>query len=1023
MPLGRTALSLSAACIVAIAVPAQAAGRQFQLTVPAGSLSGALQALARQTGGELLFSQESVRGLSTAGLRGRFSLEEGLQRLLSGTGLAARRTASGGFVIERRRLPAPAPDAATPASDQDPPIAEILITGRRTQNADIRRRENDIQPYRVTTRRQILQAHRDNLDQYFRSRITANAQVLPPSLLDEGETISEIDLRGLGSGATLVLVDGRRLPGIPASAFGFRQPDLNAIPLHAIERVESLTGTAGGIFGFGALGGVVNVVLARDYRGLDLHGTAGISARGDSGRLSLEGRFGFTPDGGRTDVMIYLSHSTSEPLATGQRDYAERDLADRFESAPERALIVRPRGNSVGVVAPISPELSFKPQFGGGSLGAAYTTLPIGFAGSPAEMARLLAERAGPPDLSLSEGQALSDLGSVGAATAAILNVRHRFGWGVEGYVDALFLDNRGRHLKRGDTGTMFVFADSPINPFNELVILEFPIADALDRKRSRFSTTRYTAGLVAGLPARWRGTAEATLGSTRTTALENSRAFLATFLGPPLGPDLNPLGNWDEFQRGLRQVLADGEIVSEQRARARSRYGEQSLRLAGPLFETAGGTVTLSLLAERRREKVPAYVSARRVDTPFGLIEARDPVAARSNATSSIYGELRAPLFGATAPVPLLNQLEVQLAARHDRLRIVFARDPFDPKPDEIARHVFHGTAFTAGAKTTPWPWLMLRASYATGAQPPPLDLLIGREAESDFSIGEDPKRGDSFLGTDSIFLHRTQGSPDLKTALASTWSVGAVLNPVGDNRPRVSIDYSRIRKLRDVAILFDQLVLDHEDFWPERIARGPMTDSDRARGYTAGPVTMLDARAMNAGSTTIDSVDAQLDWPLRFLGGRLRLYGAATVQMRNRKRQLFQDDLERAGFRDGPLKLRANGGADWSIRGTTVGVNLQYFSHYRISPAAYSPIGLDVDLQGSRWVRARTYIDLHAGRHFRLRNAGVLRGADIEVGLVNLFDQAPARETGFPIDGPGYSRYGDPRRRRIEVALSSEF
>jgi outer membrane receptor protein involved in Fe transport len=174
-------------------------------------------------------------------------------------------------------------------------------------------------------------------------------------LLDNGETVSEIDLRGLGSNGTLILLDGRRLPSIPTSdrPLSFRQADLNAIPLHAIARVETLTGTAGGIYGFGALGGVVNVILKRDYRGVDLHGTAGITSRGDARRLGLEGRIGFTPNEGRTDVMLYLGHTRSRPLLLGDRDYGLRDRVAINEFAPDvydtLARIGTYSSNSVGI--------------------------------------------------------------------------------------------------------------------------------------------------------------------------------------------------------------------------------------------------------------------------------------------------------------------------------------------------------------------------------------------------------------------------------------------------------------------------------------------------------------------------------------------------------------------------------------------------------------------------------------------------------------------------------------------------
>src|SRR5262249_38276166 len=150
-------------------------------------------------------------------------------------------------------------------------VPEIMVVGQRTQNADIRRFENDVQPYTVVAKAQIVNAHRDDVDQFFNSRITANTQAIPPSLSQSGDPLSAIDLRGLGPQNTPVLIDGRRMPQIPASASDFRQADLNAIPLHAIQRIEVLTGAAGGIYGFGALGGVVNVVLDRDSRGFELH--------------------------------------------------------------------------------------------------------------------------------------------------------------------------------------------------------------------------------------------------------------------------------------------------------------------------------------------------------------------------------------------------------------------------------------------------------------------------------------------------------------------------------------------------------------------------------------------------------------------------------------------------------------------------------------------------------------------------------------------------------------------------------
>jgi transposase-like protein len=159
------------------------------------------------------------------------------------TGLTTRRAASGALIVERG---ATAAESMTVYKD----VAEILVVGKRSQNVDFRRRENDVQPYQVATREQIVRAHRDNLDQFFRSRVTANAAIAPPSLLRTGQTNSQINLKILGAGQTLMLVDGRRLPLLPEGTLDFAQADISAIPLHAIDRVEMLTGSrAAGIAG------------------------------------------------------------------------------------------------------------------------------------------------------------------------------------------------------------------------------------------------------------------------------------------------------------------------------------------------------------------------------------------------------------------------------------------------------------------------------------------------------------------------------------------------------------------------------------------------------------------------------------------------------------------------------------------------------------------------------------------------------------------------------------------------------
>jgi outer membrane receptor protein involved in Fe transport len=1021
-----TLLRSAAAAAVVAAAPLQAAPAGQTISLRAGPLAQALHDLARQTGTSLLFAPESVRGLPAPRIRGRMSVERALARLLAGTNLAFRRVSGGSYVIE----PRPAAKADVPSLEEALSIPEILVTGKLTRNTDIRRREQDVQPYRVTTGRRIARAHRDNLEQYFRSRVTGNTQAVAPAQSNNGETFSEIDLRGLGPEATLVLVDGRRMPSILTSSlpYAFRQSDLTAIPIHAVERVETLTGTAGGIYGFGALGGVVNVVLDRDYRGAQVHATGGISSRFDSGRWALEGRLGFTPDGGRTDVMLYLGRSRSRPLRAGQRDYLLRD---------DRGL-----GNSVAVTTfSLQRNLVFKPEFGGSALGSDRSFLPVGVEGSAADVAALLTANAGRTDASLADGQKRSEIGSTADTDAAMLDIRHRAGGGIELFLDGLILRNRGLHRSFGSRATLFLQANSPANPFTTAIRVDVPLPSAATERRLETVTRRFTAGLVAELPFGWRGTGEATFGSARF----DSRSAAGSPTIDSFRQDLDAFRSWSALQSAAIAEAVDGFTAE----RLRSRYREQALRLAGPLFETPAGTTTLTLLAERRTEKVPGYGTEVKFDFDdrvFSWIN-----APRGTRTTSFYGELKAPLIDSGSSVPLLRGLELQLAVRREAQKVSFSRfpriaDPNDPDnfapppppppppPEDGEGEVlepepegpppivleprmepsFAATSFTAGAKVRPAPWLLLRGSYATGRLPPPIEGLIDVQRYDQDRSFRDPRRGGTPTTAYGYTLRKLGGSPDLEMVKASTLALGAVLMPMGETGPRLSLDFSRIRRTGDPYPLDDEIVLGREEEWPERVVRAPLTEEDREQGYTGGRILEIDVRAINGSSRLVRTLDAQLDWPMRFLGGELRLYGAATYQMRNSTRGGFEEAVDGVGYRTGPLRWRANGGFDWSRGPTEIGLNVQYFDRYRIS--ALGEFDPPIDRQGSAWIPAQAYVDLYAVRRLSLGR----REVSLNLGIVNLLDKSPPRETGVG-DRPGFSRYGDPRRRRFELVLSA--
>ena len=1004
--------------MLAISSPIRAQGYVFPIDIRSGLLDISLKDLMHQTGAELLFDPHLLVAHRSPRVRGRLSVQAALQRLLAGTDLDQRHTRSGVWIIERQ-LPQGAP---APEELAEP---EILVVGHRSQDVDIARRENDIQPYQVSRGEEIVRAHRDNLDEFFRSRITPDIAMRPPALRSSGETNSEIDLRGLGPDQTLILVDGRRLPGIPTSGFSLRQPDINAIPLHAIDRVETLTGTAGGIYGFGGLGGVVNVVLRHDLHGLELHGTTGITARGDARRLDLEGGIGFSPDGGRTEVSAYFGHTAQQPLLEGQRGLALRGREASYRNDPADTLEFL-RFNAVTVSTVFNQPLVFKPAYGGATLGSFFTYLPRGFAGTSADLVATLTGNAGKLDLHPTDEENASDLTATPTTSSAIITVRHDFGGGVEAYLDALILRNRGRFHNREVSGSTSLNPGSPLNPFQNTLLITFPPVPDDDYDKIRISSDRYTAGLILPLPFHWKATVEASFGASSYHAENGS---LGTYIGPfeiddTTSPDFNPFGNWAAFQRSQAPYQYDFTDTEA----FHNRYREQSLRLAGPAFRTAAGPATLTMLLQNRAEKVPGFA--------LGGASSEDPdpeyayYGAHSSVTRSAYAELDAPLIADAASFPLLRGLTVQIAARYDSEGFALPPEIGSLDPQELHSSSVHsrlsGTTYTAGAKVLPLPWLLLRGSYATGQQPPTLQRVENVvQVSDDLEFLQDPKRGNAYFDDMGTYTILAGDSPNLTTIHASTLALGVVINPRGVGGPRVSIDYSHIRRRGDYLTLDPDTVLAHEDYWPQRVTRAPLTDADRAKGYTVGAVTMIDARATNGGRLDAEAIDGRLDWTVPAGSGTLHLYGSTTLQLRETEYALFQAPQAYVGFIDGPLRWHANGGGEWTVRRTTIGANVQYYGHYRIASSAEAALGiadLSEDPQGSRYVKAQAYVDLFVSRRFPVHWAGKDRDVSVDLAVVNLFDHAPPYQED-EYQGSMFSPYGDPRMRRFELTLNANF
>ncbi|MEO0972225.1 MAG: TonB-dependent receptor [Pseudomonadota bacterium] len=162
-----------------------------------------------------------------------------------------------------------------PAIAQDEEVEEVVVTGSRLNTNSNLQAPNP-----------VLQISSEEIDSRGTVRVEDLTNVLPQVFAGQASEVSNgatgtatLNLRGLGSIRTLVLIDGRRLPfGSSTSS----SADLNLIPTQMIERVEIVTGGASAVYGSDAIGGVANFILRKDFEGVEFESQGGFYQAGNN---------------------------------------------------------------------------------------------------------------------------------------------------------------------------------------------------------------------------------------------------------------------------------------------------------------------------------------------------------------------------------------------------------------------------------------------------------------------------------------------------------------------------------------------------------------------------------------------------------------------------------------------------------------------------------------------------------------------------------------------------------------------
>jgi iron complex outermembrane receptor protein len=553
------------------------------------------------------------------------------------------------------------------------PIQKVEVTGSRIKRAAA----EGALPVTVVTRQQLEDSGSNTIAEFIRTSTFSSTGQFRPQSGSSAQSWSGANLRGLGSSRTLVLVDGRRVaksPNVGDAA------DMNSIPMAAVERIEILTDGASAIYGSEAIGGVINIILRKDFDGVAFSYEKTNPKIKGGDREAASALVGMTSEKGR---MIAGISKTSRDIIY-VRDY--------------------PWGAATGAS---SYANTFYEALDDGSGGKFANIGTKGFRGN--------AGSCNFPDqgfyVRASTGRCVYDFNLVAADEAATgtVSVFARGEYNISSdwtaYMNASNTNNTsfGRFAPVPDS--ILVKAGSPNNLSttpNQDVFLAHRFAAAGNRDT-------FTDGNLTDMAIGIKGSAmgfDLDVGARRTVnkIVETGRGFVVkglatTAINSGAYNIVNPFANTDAVLKSITTTTGRDSKFASTEVYATATHD---------LFSMAGGTSALYVGAEHRKEDF--------ADIYDSLSEAGEVLGSSGNSSS---GSRKVDAVSAEWTLPFAKTIEGNIAARYERYSD-YGSD-FSPK---------------ASIRWSPTRSVVVRASVGRGFAAPSLPLINSKPAFSADSV-----------------------------------------------------------------------------------------------------------------------------------------------------------------------------------------------------------------------------------------------------------------------------------------------
>jgi len=873
--------------------------------------------------------------------------------------------------------------------------AEIVVTGTRIEgvapvgSAVIPVSRDDIEKLGVSTTTDALRKLPQIVNFGGSNDQSGGSQIQNTSL--NSFFAKAVNLRGLGSAATLNLVNGHRVAPQGANGQLF---DADNIPGIALERIEVVADGGSAIYGSDAIGGVVNYILRRPENIIEAQARAGFAD-------SVEEYTGAVAVGRKWSTGgIFLAYEYQKRTALEAEDRPNLYNSDLSRFGGGADPIFSSPGNVQ--LAPNGPFYGIP----GGQDGVGLTLGDL--SSSVNRQSQWLGSDAIP------SGERHSIVGTVRQELADFLTF----------HLDGFYSKRSYVFLGQAQNATLTVPGNNPFNPCNPAnpdnsATLDCPASGAVQvaynfihdlgpvRNEGSERLWAISGGLDIELSSAWNAKLVGYYSENRgeslntnqinTNGLNRALGAVVGGVGKPADvPFFNPFCDGRQYACNADSTLAmfraETELISDYEL-----YGATA-SVSGTLFHIGGGDVKLAVGGEYHHDYL--FGNGQYSNTRTNTVNEFTGIPVdNTREVTSAYAEIFVPLFSGSNARPGLEELELSAAVRYDDYSDV--GDTTNPK---------------FGLNYSPIRGLRLRGSYGTSFRAPTL-VDVNPYATAGFlprvnsgaAVGLDPPNG-TFT-----YVYPIGGNANLKPEKAKTWSVGLEVGPELLPNVNFSVTYYNIvyEDKVDVAAYnapigavlnsgqYDDFIVFNPVYFPDRTTMTLDQFISHWNTITADPrlpvlgvvdpasiIAIVDARRNNSGVVKTDGLDVSFnyvhptDWADFRLGAQANYifhYKSAPVPAAPLLNQVNNFGYP-ARF-TGKLEL----GIDKGGFSATAFVN---FVNKRTITRDYLPATVPDKYQD---IDSYTTVDLTLSYRFEDTNSPITDGLGLSVSVLNLFDADP--------------------------------